>query len=79
MKVPLFKPYIGKEEIDALSEIFKTGWIGLGPKTNEFENTFADYLDVKSCIGTNSATSALDLAIKMFDWKDGEVIVPTRT
>lgn len=79
MKVPLFKPYIGKEELAALEEIFKTGWIGLGPNVAKFENLFKDYLDTKCCVGTNSATSALDLALKIFDFPNGEVLVPTVT
>ena len=79
MKVPLFKPYIGKDELSALEQIFKTGWIGLGPKTAEFEKRFADYLKTRNCIGTNSATSALDLALKIFDFPEGEVLVPTIT
>ena len=63
----------------ALEMIFETGWIGLGPRTAEFEKLFADYLSVKSCVGTNSATSALDLALKIFDFTKGEVLVPTIT
>jgi hypothetical protein len=38
MNIPLFKPNLGEEELSLLSEIFKTGWIGLGPKTAGFEN-----------------------------------------
>ena len=79
MKVPLFKPAIGKEELNALAKIFKTGWIGLGPNTAKFEKQFADYIGSKVAIGTNSATSALDLALKIFDFKEGEVLVPTIT
>jgi len=79
MKIPLFKPSIGKEELNALKEIFESGWIGLGPKTAEFETLFANYLKVKCCVGTNSATNALDLALKIFDFPKGEVLVPTIT
>ena len=79
MKVPLFKPYLGKEELNALKEIFATGWIGLGPKTAKFEKQFREYLDVRTCVGTNSATSALDLALKIFDFPSGEVLVPAMT
>jgi perosamine synthetase len=79
MKIPLFKPYLGEEELNALKEIFATGWIGLGPKTAEFERQFSEYLDVKTCVGTNSATSALDLALKIFDFPSGEVLVPAIT
>ena len=35
--IPLFKPSYGDEELESLREPFKSGWIGLGPKTKEFE------------------------------------------
>ena len=76
MKVPLFKPFVGDDELSSLKEIFKTGWIGLGPRTAEFEKRFEDYLDVEVCIGTNSATSALDLSLKIFNFDQGEILVP---
>jgi len=79
MKVPLFKPYIGKEELEGLKKIFDTGWIGLGPNTAKFETMFANYVGSRVAIGTNSATSALHLALEIFDLKEGEVLVPTVT
>jgi len=77
--IPLFKPSIGEEEINALRETFKTGWIGLGPKTAEFEKKFAEYVGAKHAIGLNSATSALDLALKAFKINSGEILMPALT
>jgi perosamine synthetase len=39
--IQVFKPFMGEEEIDAVAEVLKSGWIGLGPKTAEFEKRFA--------------------------------------
>lgn len=78
--IQVFKPYMGKEEIDAVSEVLMSGWIGLGPVTAEFENKFAEYVGVKYAIGVNSATAALDLSLKLLHINYGdEVIVPTMT
>jgi len=77
--IQLFKPAVGKEELDEIKKCFDTGWLGLGPKTAEFEKRFADYIGVKHAIGTNSCTAALDLALKAFDITSGEVIVPAMT
>lgn len=77
--IPVFKPHIGKEELDALKEIFKTGWIGLGPKTAEFEGKFARYIGVKHAIAMNSCTAALHLAMKVMDIEGGEVITTPMT
>jgi perosamine synthetase len=80
MTIQVFKPSLGEEEIEALREIFKTGWIGLGPKTAEFEEKFAAYVGAKYAVGMNSATAALHLAIAAFGIGPGdEVLVPTIT
>ncbi|MDI6840027.1 MAG: DegT/DnrJ/EryC1/StrS family aminotransferase [bacterium] len=79
--IPVFRPKMNKEEIlPELEKIFDAGWIGLGPKTAEFEEKFADYIGVKYAIGVNSATSALHLANYVLGIKQGdEVVVPSMT
>ena len=78
--IPLFKPCLGKEELAALAEIFDTGWVGLGPRTAEFEERFAAYIGTKHAVGVNSCTAALHLALMVFDIGPGdEVIVPSLT
>lgn len=78
--INLFKPCLGDEELQNLKEVFESGWTGLGPKTEEFEKKFAEYIGSKYAVGLNSATSALDLSLKLLNIKQGdEVIVPTIT
>jgi perosamine synthetase len=78
--IQVFKPSMGEEELEGLREIFKTGWIGLGPKTAEFEEKFANYVGAKYAVGVNSATAALHLACIGAGISPGdEVLVPTMT
>jgi perosamine synthetase len=79
--IPVFKPKMNKEEILCeLEKIFDSGWIGLGPKTKEFEEKFAQYVGTKYAIAVNSATAALHLAVHVLDIAAGdEVIVPSMT
>lgn len=78
--IDLFKPSLGEEELNSLRDIFKTGWVGLGPKTKEFEEKFARYIGVKYAVGLNSATASLDISLKLLNINHGdEVIVPTMT
>jgi len=77
--IPVFKPCYDHQELDALREPFATGWIGLGPKTKEFEERFAAFLSAPYAVAVNSATAALHLAMKVVDVKDTEVITTPMT
>lgn len=79
--IPVFRPKMNKEEIlPELERIFDSGWIGLGPKTPEFEEKFAQYIGVRYAVGVNSATAALHLACYVLGLKEGdEVIIPSMT
>jgi perosamine synthetase len=79
--IPIFRAKMNKGEIlQGLSEIFDSGYIGLGPKTKKFEDEFAKYIGVKYAIALNSATAALHLANYVLGIKKGdEVIVPSMT
>ena len=78
--IPVFRPSLGEEELEALREIFATGWIGLGPKTAHFEDQFAEYVGAKYAVGLNSGTAALHLALLALGiGPDDEVLLPTLT
>ena len=77
--IPLFKPSYDERELNALKDSFKSGWIGLGPKTKQFEDEFAKYTNSKYAVALNSATSALHLALTLFNIKGKEVITTAMT
>jgi len=78
--IPVFRPSITDEEINAVTEVMKSGWLGLGPVTTEFENALAKYFGVEHVIAVNSGTAALHLALELLNLgPDDEVIVPTIT
>jgi len=77
--IPVFKPCYDHQELEALREPFESGWIGLGPKTKEFEERFAAFLGVPYAVGVNSATAALHLALKVAGVEGAEVITTPMT
>ncbi len=78
--IQLFKPYMDEEEVQSVAEVLRSGWIGLGPRTAEFEKQFAQFIGVPWVVGLNSCTAALDMAIRLLNINHGdEVIVPTMT
>ncbi len=72
--IPVFKPSYGKEEFEAVKKVMKSGWVGLGPKTQEFEEAFAKYIGVKYAVALNSCTAALHLGMLVMDIKGGDVL-----
>lgn len=80
MNIRLFKPSLGYEELQMVKDAFERSWIGLGPKVNEFENKWEEFLGCKEAIGLNSATAALHLALRVFKFPRGKkVLVPAMT
>ncbi|WP_169085297.1 DegT/DnrJ/EryC1/StrS family aminotransferase [Paenibacillus sp. PL91] len=78
--IPVLQPSIGQEEIDAVVEVMRSGWLGLGPKTEQFEKEFAAYAGTRFMVAMNSGTAALHLALEVLNiGKGDEVIVPPMT
>lgn len=80
MNIRLFKPSVGKEELEKIKEAFDRSWIGLGPNVNEFEEEWRKFIGCKVAIGLNSATAALHIALKVFRFPEGKkVLLPALT
>jgi perosamine synthetase len=77
--IPVLSPTIDQKTIDEVVKVLKSGWWGFGPKTIEFEKKFADYVGAKYAIGVNSGTAALDLCLKAYGIKGGELITTPMT
>jgi len=78
--IPFHKPSIGEEEISAVVETLRSGWLTMGPKTREFEETFAAEIGAPHAIAVNSCTAALHLALNALELDpDDEVITSTLT
>src|SRR5215469_13829586 len=80
MNVSIAKPSIDEREINAVSEVLRSGWVSQGPKCQEFEEAVAGFIGVKHARAANSGTSALQLLLLALDVGPGdEVIVPAFT
>ena len=66
------------EELRAVGEVLKSGWLAHGPMNHEFEHLFAELLGVPHAVSLNSCASALFLAVHASGIK-GEVILPSFT
>ena len=77
--IPVLKPDIDEQTIQELNDVLRSGWWGFGPKTIEFEKKFAEKVGAKYAVGINSGTTALDLCLKAYGIKDGELITSPMT
>ena len=78
-KIPVLKPTPRPSDYELIEEVLESSWWGKGPKVEELEKTFAKRVGTKYATAVNSGTAALDMALKAYDIKDGEIIVPTMT
>ena len=78
--LPFHRPCIDQEEIDAVVDTLRSGWLTMGPKTRAFEEAFAAAVDGTHAIAVSSATAGLHLAFDALGIGPGdEVLVPTLT
>ncbi len=78
--INVYQPQLGKEELNAVKQVFKSNWIGKGKKTEEFETNFAEHLSVSRnrIRSTTCCTEALFQILQLLGIGAGdEVIMPT--
>jgi dTDP-4-amino-4,6-dideoxygalactose transaminase len=77
-KIPIAKPFLGKEEANAAHRTILSGWVTQGPKVAEFEGNFAKYIGSKYAVAVSNCTTALHLSMIVAGIKEGdEVICPS--
>jgi perosamine synthetase len=70
-------PYASEDDIQAVTDVLKSGWWGKGPKVAEFEKKFAEMVGAKYAVAVTSASAGQDLVFKAMGIKDVDVISPT--
>ena len=84
-KIPFARPFIGKEEEDAVLRVLRSGWLTTAEEALAFEREFAERLSRTAAAplaaaAVNSATSGLHIALEASGLKAGDVaLVPTYT
>ena len=63
--IPLFKVYMSPNAASDVAQVLNSGYIGQGPKVNEFEEELQKFFRFNNIVTVNSATSALHLTLHM--------------
>lgn len=75
--IPIAKPYIGEEEINAVVNVLKSGAIAQGPKVRELEEKFARFCGTTEGIAVSSGTAALHAALHAAGIKPNDEVITT--
>ncbi len=70
-------PAIGEEEIAAVAETLRSGWLTSGPRTAELERRAAEFLEAEHVIAVASGTAAMHLALLALGVGPGDEVITT--
>lgn len=77
-RINVMQPWLGEEEVAAVSEVLRSGWVAQGPRVAEFERSFAQSQETPYAVAVSSCTTALHLALVVAGIGPGdEVVVPS--
>jgi perosamine synthetase len=77
MTIQLNRPFYHPEAYKNVKRVLESGWSGLGPEVEAFEQEFATYLGAKYVVGTSSGTEALRLSVVSAHLTKGSIIITT--
>jgi dTDP-4-amino-4,6-dideoxygalactose transaminase len=79
-QVPLADVVIAEEDLAAVVDTYRSGWLSMGPRTEELEAAFAAYTGARHALAVANGTAALHLACLAAGLGPGdEVVVPSLT
>lgn len=73
--IPFSPPDITDQEITEVVKALKSGWITTGSRTKEFEKRIAEYVGVNKAVCLNSATSAMELTLRILGIGPGDEVI----
>lgn len=77
-RINVMKPWLGAEEIAAVTEVLQSGWVAQGPRVAAFEQAFAAKQHANRAVALSSCTTALQLALVVAGIGEGdEVVIPS--
>lgn len=76
-KIVLFKVFMSRNINESVGKILLSGYIGQGPKVDEFEKKIAEFIKNPLVFSVNSGTSALQLSLRLANVNPGDEVIST--
>jgi perosamine synthetase len=73
--IPVAKPWLGEEEVQALERPILSGWVTQGPEVAAFEREFAEYVGASHACAVSNCTAALHLALRAAGVKPEDEVI----
>ncbi len=70
-------PAVGDDEIAAVAEAIRSGWLTTGPRAEELERRFARYAGARHALAVSSGTAAMHLALVALGIGPGDEVITT--
>jgi dTDP-4-amino-4,6-dideoxygalactose transaminase len=68
-------PAVGEEEIEAVAEAIRSGWLTTGPRAAELEERLSAYLEAEHVLAVSSGTAALHLSLVALGVGPGDEVI----
>jgi dTDP-4-amino-4,6-dideoxygalactose transaminase len=77
-RINVMQPWLGEEEVAAIADVIRSGWVAQGPRVAAFELAFAESQQAAHAVAVSSCTTALHLALIVAGVEPGDdVVVPS--
>lgn len=73
--IPIFSNTLAEQELDAVSEVFKSRWVGKGKQCDAFERELSAYLGINKILLLNSCTSAIYVGLRALGIGPGDEVI----
>jgi perosamine synthetase len=75
--IPVARPYVGEEEIAAVTRVIRSGQLAQGPEVAAFESEFADFCGAPYALAVTNGTVALQLALMALGIGEDDEVITT--
>jgi len=77
IRIPYGRQHITRDDLESVSRSLQSDFITQGPRAQEFEAAFAEYIGSKYAVSVTNGTAALDLCVKALETKPGDKFITT--